>query len=388
MTHGTRPSHHSVTNTPTIDGTFYSYNFIGNGAQFRVYAIHNHLGMPTSRVIKVPLDFDETLIVISEPLRKIISYSSEDEFQALAYKRVKDIFKYKHTLLALLQGAHGKDQHFMQLHGNLKVLQAPIPAPLESNIQSYLLPIFYTQDQVTTVSAFWENFTLAHIPYASTLTPRDIKVIETLIASMIQLNYALWEYGFFEFVFKPENMGVRLSSKKIDVIWMDAAEYVTNIQQAEAILHEKHWLHPLMTNKVDYTYLPSVLHEYYAEACDKAFTPEMLHRHWRRKSDQLERKARWRLRAHALMTRDPKKLVRLWVERQTVRSSLYSGLHSEQIDSMQIPVADLEKLLQDRPQLRGADTADLDIERRLARSGPGETTPAYEQLLLHYLKEQ
>jgi hypothetical protein len=370
-----------------IRGAFYSYHFIGNGAQFRVYAIHNHLDIPTGRVIKVPLDFDETLSVVSQPLRKLITYNTEDEFQAMAYRRTKDILQYKHTLLGLLQGVYGQDRRFMHSLGNLRILQAAIPAPGKSGMESYLLPIFYTQDQVTTVSVFWENFTLAHIPYASALTPQDIKVIEALIDKMIQLNYSLWEYGFFEFVFKPENMGVRQSKHGLDVIWMDAAEYITDLDQAEAILKEKHWLHPLMTHKVDYTYLPSILHEYYAEACEKAFTADILHKRWRRKSLHYERKARHKIRLRSLMTHDPKKLVRLWIERQTVRSSLYSGLLPEQIDSMQIPVEDLTKLLRDRRQLVGMDASDVDIERRLARQSRAEI-PAYEQLLLHYLKEQ
>jgi len=387
MNHSSQPTHPPAPfDQAPIRGTFYSYHFIGNGAQFRVYAIHNHHDLPTGRVVKVPLDFAETLSVVSQPLRKIIAYNTEDEFQAMAHRRTRDILQYKHTLLGLLQGAHGKDKRFMRSLGNLRILQAAIPAPSGSGMESYLLPIFYTQDQVTTVSAFWETFTLAHIPYASALTPQDIKLVESLIAKMIQLNYELWEYGFFEFVFKPENMGVHHTQNGLDMIWMDAAEYITDLRQAEVILKEKHWLHPTMAHKTDYAYLPSVLHEYYAEACDKAFTTEMLHKHWRRRSLQQERKARQKLRLRSLITHDSKKLVRLWIERQTVRSSLYTGLQPEQIDSMQIPVEDLTKLLRDRRQLAGIDATDLEIERSLARRSP--ETPAYEQLLLQYLKEQ
>ncbi len=370
-----------------IHGTFYTYHFIGNGAQFRVYAIHNHHDLPTGRVIKVPLDFNETLSVVSQPLRKLVSYNSEDEFQKMAYRRTRDILQYKHTLLGLLQGVYGKDTRFMHALGNLRILQAAIPAPSGSSLESYLLPIFYTQDQVTTVSNFWETFALAHIPYASALTPRDIKLMENLIEKMIQLNYMLWEYGFFEFVFKPENMGVRHTKDGLDMIWMDAAEYITDLSKAEVILKEKHWLHPTMAHKIDYAYLPSVLHEYYAEACEKAFTPEMLHKHWRRRALQHERKVRQKIRLRSLVTHDPKKLVRLWIERQTVRSTLYTGLQSAQIDSMQIPVEDLTKLLRDRRQLAGIDATDLEIERNLAQQQSPEA-PAYEQLLLQYLKEQ
>ena len=271
--------------------------------------------------------------------------------------------------------------------GNLRILQAAIPASANTQVESYLLPIFYTQDQVTTVAAFWETFTLAHIPYANPLTPQDIKIVEMLIAKMIQLNYSLWEYGVFEFVFKPENMGVRHTKNGLDMIWMDAAEYITDLEKAEAILKEKHWLHPLMKHKIDYAYIPSVLHEYYAEACEKAFTPEMLHKHWRRKSLHHERKARQKLWLRSKFTHDPKKHVRLWIERQTVRSSLYSGLLPAQIDSMQIPIEDLTRLLHDRRQLAGIDTTDLEIERNLASKTMPEAH-AHEQLLLQYLKDQ
>lgn len=376
----------SDNNLPLL-GTFYSYRFIGNGAQFRVYAIYNHLNKPTGRVIKVPLDFSEVLSVISEPLRRLVPYDSEDEFQDFAYKRAKDILQYKHTLLTILQGAYGKDRAFMHSLGNLRILQAPILAPSTDSTESYLLPIFYTQDQVTTISTFWEHFTLAQVPYANELKPRDITVMQTLIDSMIRLNYMLWEYGFFEFVFKPENMGIRQTNKSFEVIWMDVAEHITDFEQAVIILQEKHWLHPLMTHKLDYVYMPSVLHDYYVKACDKAFTVAMLRKYWRRRSAQLENKTRRKLYVQSLFTRDSKKLVRLWIDQQTIKSSLYSGLLPAQIDNMQIPVEDLTKLFRDRRRLNGIDTADLNIERRLATTEM-TSAPLYEQLLLHYLKEQ
>lgn len=352
----------------TVHGSYYTYHFLGNGAQFRVYAIHNLQGLATGRVIKVPLDYQETMDAVRRPLSLITPLVSNDELEERTHKRVRDIMQYRHTLLNIIQGAYSKDPRFMKQLGNLRVLQSPIPAQPGSSHQSYYLPIFYTQDHVHTVPHFMEHFALANMQYRSDVTVDDIAIVKQLVDHFITLNYAIWEYGFFEFVFKPENMGIRfLDSRTIDVIWTDVAEYITDLSQAEVIIKEKRWLHPLMTHKVDYAYMPSILHDYFSRACDKAFTVETLRAHWRKRSQKIEKRALRELKLKSMFKHGSQAAINTWLAEQTIRRDLYSGLAPDRLDNMNIPTNDLYNLLHHRPPLQSVDTVPLGIERKIAQ---------------------
>ena len=371
--------------TQPLIGTFYRYHFIGNGAQFRVYSITLANGKPTGRVIKVPLDFDETKYVITGPLSKIAQYDSVAELDTLANARAREVMQFKHTLPALLGGAYGKDQQFMAELGHLKMLQAPIPT--QATPGAYFLPLFYTQDQVTTIGGYLEHFRFVERTPDNELTIKDISIVEKLVQKIIELHYSIWEYGFFEFVFKPENMGVYARDKNnITIIWMDLAEHITDREKAEKILLEKRWHHPLMPHKIDYIYMPAILHEYYVQACDKAFTVEEFRKRWRRKCMAIEAKHRRRLQAQALLMRDEKKLVANWITQQNLHKTMYQGLASAQIDSMNIPQSDLVMLFNDRRTImmpHGDINVLEPIERDEASHGP-DLKIAYEQLLHKY----
>jgi hypothetical protein len=362
-------------------GTFYRYHFIGNGAQFRVYAIHSATDQPTGRVIKVPLDFDETKHVVAAPLSRIATYNTVDEFNALLDARVREIMRYKHTLPGLIQGTYGQDQRFMRDLGELKMLQAPIPSELPN---AYFLPIYYTQDQVTTIGRYLEHFRFVQPNYPNELAHSDITIVEKLVQEIIALHYAIWEYGFFEFVFKPENMGIRLGSSKTEVIWMDLAEHITDKEQAEAILAERRWQHSLLPHKIDYIYMPAILHDYYVKACDKAFTLQEFRKRWRRKCNTQEQRQQRRLHRKALFTKDPQRRVALWIAQQNVKYTLYHGLASDRIDDMNIPQHDLIMLYNDRQIAPRPPHENLEPIERDSAASPQPAIPAYEQLILKY----
>jgi len=362
-------------------GTFYRYHFIGNGAQFRVYAIHSATDQPTGRVIKVPLDFEETRHVVAAPLSRIATYNTVDEFNALLDARVRDIMRYKHTLPALLQGIYGQDNRFMQNLGQLRMLQAPIPSDIAG---AYFLPIYYTQDQVTTIGRYLEHFRFIQPNYPNDLAPSDIAIVQKLVQEIISLHYAIWEYGFFEFVFKPENMGIRMRGSKVEVIWMDLAEHITDKDQAEAILAERRWQHSLLPHKIDYIYLPAILHDYYIKACDEAFTLQEFRKRWRRRCVVQERKQQRRLQRKMLFTKDSQRRVALWVAQQNVPHTLYHGLANERVDDMNIPHKDLITLYNDR-QVAPRSPENLEPIERDSAAKPATNIPAYEQLILKYL---
>lgn len=356
-----------------LNGTLYRYYFVGHGAQFRVYSIYTLDNKPTGRVIKVPLDFDETKQSIMTPLRLYASFNTEEEFDELADKRAREVMQFKHDMPNLMQGILGQDKNFMHKLGNIKVLQAPIPAPVKSGPAAFYLPVFFTQDYVMTLDTYLQHFRLATISYTRELDVHNIRLLKHVIRQMISLNYLIWEYGIFEFVFKPENLGIRFTKQgTIELMWMDLAEHITNLKEAEAIIQEQRWLHPLMPHKIDYQFMPAVLHEYYTEACYEAFTVENLRKHWRKRCIRAESYNARKLRVKELLNYNRKESVTHWVDRHNLSVSLYRGFHRHTIDDMDIPIPDLELLLRDKHRANPPENSfrEEKIERTMARTEP------------------
>lgn len=347
----------SITNQRPLAGSLYNYYFVGHGAQFRVYAVYTLDNKPTERVIKVPLDFQETRTEIFEPLRLMTNYTSEDDLNRRADIRTLEVMQFKHDLPNLLQGILGKDKEFMSRLGQLRILQKPIPASTEQGQTSFYLPIFFTQDYVTTLDTYLQHFRLATISYTRELDVHATRALKSVIRQIIDLNYMIWEYGVFEFVFKPENIGIRQKADgHIELIWMDLAEHITDLEQAARIIGEKRWLHPLMPHKIDYQFMPTVLHEYYTETLNAAFTEEILRRKWRRKCLRAEERHAKQLRLKELLSRDSKASVGYWVARHNLHQSLYRGFPDYTVDDMEIPVEDLQLLLHDKHRRLSDDT--------------------------------
>lgn len=359
--------------TNPILGEFYNYYFIGNGAQFRVYAIYTLDGRATGRVIKVPLSFTETKANIIEPLRSLNKHRSDDHLDELATQRAVEVMQFKYDLPNLVQGIFGRDRNFSSRLGNLKILQTPIPANTDTSQTAYYLPVFFTQDYVVTLDDYLQNFRLATISYTRDLDVENIKLLKQVINQIIELNYMIWEYGIFEFVFKPENIGIRAKvNGALELIWMDLAEHITDLEQAAAIMHEKRWLHPLMAHKIDYQFLPTVLHDHYTKVMNSAFSEDTLRKHWRRKSIRTEEREAKKILVKEFLARDDKQSVGLWVARHNLSRSLYKGFPDQSIDDMGIPVEDLQALLRDKhhENLYQSRFIQERIERKRSASDP------------------
>jgi hypothetical protein len=123
-----------------------------------------------------------------------------------------------------------------------------------------------------------------------------------------------------------------------------------------------------MPHKIDYQFMPTILHQYYAETCDKAFTAEQLRKHWRQKCMRAEQAHAKRLRLKEITTRDKKKAVSYWVARHNLATSLYRGFAKRSLDDLNIPAGDLRLLLADKNRTDIPDSAFLEekIERALA----------------------
>jgi hypothetical protein len=355
-----------------IEGELYRYRFVGSGAQFRAYGVYTYDSRPTGRVIKVPLDYEETRRAIIGPLRELNKHRDEDHFKKLAEERTREIMQYKYDVPNLMQGILGRDTHFMRQLGGLKILQMPVPAASQDGTATYFLPTLFTQDYVMTLDEYLQQFRLASNPYVRTLDARSIDTLKVVLDQVVQLNFAIWEYGIFEFVFKPENFGIRVTEQgQPKLIWMDLAEHITDLKQAEVILAERRWSHALMPHKVDYQFMPSVLHEYYTEVCNKALTIEALRKKWRKKCIHAEASERRKLRIKEAVTGDGKKTVALWVARHSLSNSLYSGFDERNVDDLQIPPSDIKLLINDkfRAGMEKATSMEERMERRMAEAG-------------------
>ena len=353
-----------------IDGVYYKYGFVGSGAQFRVYAIYTHDGRATGRVVKVPLDYTETHQAIIEPLRRLDLHETEEELDELADKRTHEVMQFKYDVPRLMQGVLGRDKTFRHQIGNLRILQVPLPAA-DGATGVYYLPTLFTQDYVVTLDEYLRYFRLASNPYATKLEMQTVRQLKKVIDQVIALNFAIWEYGIFEFVFKPENFGIRVSSKgETELIWIDLAEHITDMEKSEEILKERRWRHAVMPHKVDYQFMPTILHDYYVSTCDKFLTIENFHKYWRRKADRAERLHARILRVKEMMTHDDRKAVGHWIARHTLAQSLYQGFSPETIDDMQLPLSDIEQLVNDRAYVdfKGSVSIEEKMERQMTEN--------------------
>lgn len=359
-------------NVHMLEGELYQYLFVGKGAQFRVYGVYTHDGRPTNRVIKVPLNFVETKRAIFEPLRLLQLDKTEDELDELADRRTREIMAFKNDVPNLLQGIMGSNDHFTSKLGNMKILQMPIPTKKGGG--TYTIPALFTQDYVLTLDEYFQKFRIATNKYARTLDYNSVAILRDVIDQIVQLNYMIWEYGVFEFVFKPENFGIRMTETgKPELIWIDLAEHITDYSQAREILAEKRWLHPLQTHKVDYQFMPLILADYYADICNKAFTVREFEKRWHRRRRRAERRHSNILRMKELIERDRQKKVSLWIARHNLRESLQRGFPDSSIDDMQIPLGDITLLLSDTHlPTNGEHYLEEKFERRLAAVDGGQ----------------
>lgn len=324
--------------TNHLAGSFYKYQYVDQGAQFRVYAIQTVDGSPTGRVIKVPLSFVESKQILEPHLQLL------DMTEAAIDKTVHSLLWQKQQLPTLLQGVYAQNKQLMDLLGNIKIV--PRLAVVADPDPGYFLPLFFTQDIITPMAHFMHRFRFASLP-PYRLSPGDVRIMERLIQQIIQLHYCLWEFGIFECGFKLENVGINESKRQLSTTLVDIGEYTPDIDEAEAILIEQRWRNALNAQKTDHLFIPSILHHYYIDVCNKALTVEALHKRWRRRSLHLEKRSSRLLRMKEFLAWDPQKEITHWMQRQTLSTTLYSGVPQDRIDDLEIPHEELTYLLRD-----------------------------------------
>ena len=203
-------------------------------------------------------------------------------------------------------------------------------------------------------------------PYHITL--HDTRKAKQLMQAIVELHYKLWQYGIFELSFKLENIGVISHGRNaIKAILVDGAEHTYDPELARAVLEEERWRNCLLPEKSDHLFLPTILHKEYSDICSKTLTVEAFRKHWRKRSDIIERRATQRIKLKQILTRSPKKELALWIERQTLHSDLHRGIPKERVDATLIPHADLSLLLSDG-RVGGMPLSDIEQQEKAERT--------------------
>lgn len=320
-------------------GTVYKFRFIDHGAQYRVYEILTADGSETGRVIKVPLSFEESKRVLEPHL------IYENLLPKEVDRRVHTLMVRKQQVSGLVQGMFATDRKLMVSLGNLKLVPMLAEPPKDS--PDYFMPLFFTQDFVMPMSRFMHTFRFMQVR-AHAVTLYEARQARQLLRAVVDLHYRLWEYGIFDITFKLENIGVVMRGRNVEkAVLVDGAEHTYDINEAESVLKERKWHNCLDPKKTDHLFLPIVLHEEFMDTLNNALTDVALKKHWQKKSKAIERRAARRLMVQQALTRDSKKSLTLWMERQSLRGDLHRGIPRECIDGTHIPYADLMILLQD-----------------------------------------
>lgn len=322
-----------------VEGSVYHYRYIDHGAQYRVYAVLTADGSETGRVVKVPISFEESKRVLAPHLlRENLSGEQIDG-------RIHELMIRKQQLSGLIQGILATDRELMRLLGDLKLV--PILTETPKKAPDYFLPFYFTQNYVMPMSQFMHTFRFMR-SRAHNATLDDARNARRLLKAIVRLHYLLWEYGVFDLTFKLENIGIETHGRTVArAVLIDGAEHTFDLAQAEAALLERKWRHFMDPKKTDHLFLPIVLHEEFSSAFDTAFTVEELRKRWQKKSRAIERRAARKLKFRQLATRDAKKSLLLWMDRQSLKSDLHKGIPEERIDHTHIPYADLILLLND-----------------------------------------
>ena len=323
-----------------IKGSVYHYQFIDHGAQYRVYAIHTADGEETGRVIKVPLAFEESKRVLEPHLSQLKLDQNEID------RRIHQLMIRKQQLPGLVQGMFANDHKLMHSLGNLKLV--PVLAMPKKVTPSYLMPLYFTQDYVMPMAQFMHTFRFMR-QRSHRMTINDARRASQLFDAIVNLHYRLWEYGIFDMTFKLENVGVVMKGDKVEsAVLVDGAEHTYDFDEANDIIAERKWRNCLNPAKSDHLFLPIILHEKYAATLARGLTVQMLTKHWQKKSRAIERRRSRELRLRQYVTRDSKKRLRVWMERQSLHDELRQGIPRSCIDTTNIPYADLLLLLNDK----------------------------------------
>jgi hypothetical protein len=135
--------------------------------------------------------------------------------------------------------------------------------------------VIYTQDKLSMVGD-----TLRSLAGQPDISKGDIQHLKRIIDDYVERTYALWEYGFADYVFKLADTGYNADNK---LTFADIGEFSSDPEFIRKVLADRRWLHATIPDKIDFPQIPKQLQDYYITTLDHAFTEAHLLARWGRK---------------------------------------------------------------------------------------------------------
>ncbi len=237
---------------------------IGHGAQFRAFDMHN------GRVLKLPLTEAETQFVACR--RRNIIHGTLEEIASLEV-RVHTFMNSKARIPAMINHGFKDRKSFLKLLGS-PALEDSSMLPEDTPFKKWgPARVIYTQDKVEITRNLLE-----YLSEQENVSVADRRRFEQLIQQYIEHVYALWAYGYSDYVFKLGDMGI---DHKGHIVTVDLGEFTSDLSFMERAVSEKWWYDNTNHQKKDFPKMPPELEKIYIGLIDSALTVAELRKRWR-----------------------------------------------------------------------------------------------------------
>jgi hypothetical protein len=245
-----------------------SFPELGSGSQFRAFDMHN------GRALKLPLTVQETALVVAKRRHNMQPLSKEQTASIEA--RVDTAIGGKARIPAMVSHSFYDSRGFLELLGNPVLVDANSVLPKDADSKKWGDGrVIYTQDKLSMIGD-----TLRALAGQTTLGKGDVQHLKQIIDEYVEQTYALWEYGFADYVFKLGDAGYNAENK---LIFADLGEFTSDPEFMRKVLADRRWLHATIADKIDFPQIPKQVQDYYIETLDNAFTEAHLMARWGRK---------------------------------------------------------------------------------------------------------
>ena len=236
---------------------------IGHGAQFKAFDMHN------GRVLKIPLTEAETQAIARR--RRNIIHGTLEEIASLEV-RVQTFMNSKARIPAMITHDFTKAADFLQLLGNPQLESASL-LPEDTPMKKWgPARVIYTQDKVQIVRNL-----LNYLYKQPQVAAADRKKFKQLLQDYIEHVYAIWSFGYSDYIFKLGDLGIDPEGQ---VVTVDLGEFTSDVSFMERAITEKWWYDNTNHLKTDFPKMPKELEKLYIGMIDEAFTATELRKRW------------------------------------------------------------------------------------------------------------
>lgn len=241
---------------------------IGSGGQFHVFDMHN------GRVLKLPLTQSETEVIARQ--RYNTDGTGQKVTDARVQSRVLTFINGKARIATMVRHNFLQPELFLHLLGNPTLIDVDNILPEDTPDKRWGAGrIVYAQDKLTMNSEILQTLNNSlHI------SSTDVKRVCHIIDQYVEQTYALWEYGYSDYVFKIGDTGF---TERNRLVFADLGEFTSDLDFMTLAVTQRRWLNNINPLKTDFPQIPRQAQEYFTATVNKAFTAEELHKRWRTK---------------------------------------------------------------------------------------------------------